>query len=133
MNVRPRSITIISWFLIITSALSVVTFAVVYNNPDIVKLMEMNAMPLWLQYTLNVVGVVVSLGCGVLMLKGKSLGRMVYVGWALVSMVVGLLTTPAKLTLVPGLIFMFIVLFFLFRPKANEFFSQHQGGAVSGS
>lgn len=133
MKNRPISIAIISWFLIVTAFISLVASVWAYGNPDVVKMMEMNVLPVSVQYTLTAVGVVLSILCGVLMLKARQSGRTVYVGWTLLSLAIGLFTAPAKMMLLPGLIFFLIIAFFLFRPKANEYFSQGQEGLPSDS
>jgi hypothetical protein len=60
---------------------------------------------------------------GIFMLRGKASARILYVAWSFVSLVFGLATSPAKLALVPGFVVFAVVSFFLFRPRANEFFS----------
>lgn len=130
---RPRSVTIVSWFLIIASLISIVSTTLTLGNPDVVKMMELNAMPLTLQYILMAIGLAITIACGVLMLKGKRLGRTVYVGWTVISLIIGLFTAPAIAALIPGVIFFVVIAFFLFRPKANDYFAGSRMEPVSGS
>ena len=133
MNVRPRSTTVISWFLIITGIISLVTTALTYDDPDVVKLMELSPLPIVIQQVLLAIGLLISIVCGALMLKALNIARVAYVVWTGLSLVIGLFTSPAIAMLIPnGVIFMIIV-FFLFRPKANEYFTYTKERAFSDS
>lgn len=123
---RPLSITIISWFLIITSLLSIATTSMTWDDPEVVALMELNTMPLPVQFAMIVIGTLVMLVAGVLMLKGRNAGRMAYVVWTALSMIVGLFTAPALAMLIPGLLFFLVIVFFLFRSAGNAWFSAGQ-------
>ncbi|MEM8562989.1 MAG: hypothetical protein AAGF57_12175 [Pseudomonadota bacterium] len=127
MRVRPKSITFISWFLIITSVISVVTTAFSYNNPETVKMMELSPVPISLQYVLMAIGLAITVTCGVLMLKGENTGRTLYVGWTVIALVTGFFVSPVKALLIPGVAFFIVITFFLYRPKANEYFADVSG------
>lgn len=94
-----------------------------WNDPEVVALMELNAMPLPAQFAMMVIGTLVMLVAGVLMLKGRNAGRMAYVIWTALSMIVGLFTVPALSMLIPGLLFFVVIVFFLFRSAGNAWFS----------
>lgn len=126
MKIRPKSITIISFFLIIINLIAITSTALSYDNPEVIKVMELSNMPLTLQYIFMVLGHLITLLSAVLMLKAKKRGRTMYVGWSIISLIVGLLTAPAKALMIPSLVFFLIVTFFLFRRKASEFFSNGQ-------
>ncbi|MEY8199407.1 MAG: hypothetical protein RPS47_09215 [Colwellia sp.] len=126
MKDRPKSIIIISWFLIITNVIAVVSTTLNHNNPDVVKMMELNAIPIALQYVLMAVGIVITISSAALMLKANNIGRIMYIGWTIISLTIGLFTSPAKAMMIPGLVFFLVISFFLFRPKANEYFSDNR-------
>lgn len=126
MKIPPKSITIISFFLIIINLIAITSTALSYDNPEVIKVMELSAMPIILQYIFMVLGHLITLLSAVLMLKAKKRGRTMYVGWSIISLIIGLLTAPAKALMIPSLVFFLIVNFFLFRRKANEFFSNGQ-------
>lgn len=126
MKDRPKSITIISWFLIIANLMAIASTVLNYDNPEVVKVMELSSIPTALQYVLMAVGIVITICSAVLMLKGKNVGRIIYVGWTIMSLAVGLFISPAKAMMIPGLVFFLIISFFLFRPRANEYFSSGQ-------
>lgn len=123
MERRPTSITIISWFLIISAVLSFVATALTYNHPDVVRLMELNALPVPVQFAMIAIGSVITLACGVLMLKGRKIGRTAYVAWGVIAMGIGLVSSPAPATMIPSMGFLLVVVVFLFLPKANAYFS----------
>jgi hypothetical protein len=126
MKYRPKSITIISWFLIITNVIAVASTALTHNNPEMVKMMELSAIPIALQYLLMAVGIAITISSAVLMLKAKKTGRIMYIGWTTISLTIGLFTSPAKAMMIPSLVLFLVISFFLFRPKANKYFSDNQ-------
>ncbi len=126
MKSRPKSITIISWFLIITNLIAIASTALTHDNPEVVKTMELSVMPITLQYILMAVGILITISSATLMLKGKKIGRTMYVGWVIISLTIGLFTSPAKAMMIPSLVLFLIISFFLFRPKAKEYFSIDQ-------
>ena len=121
MNPRPRSITIISWFLIIAGVLSLISGVVNTQNTQALALMAQSKIPVNIQLLFVFLGGGATLASGVLILKGRSLGRLVYIGWTVVSLIVSLFISQHKLMILPGLAFALLIIFFLFRPKANEF------------
>lgn len=123
MNKRPTSVTIISWFLIVTSLITVITSVVNISNPDVKAIMQLSVIPLEVQYLIMAIGLIISISCGLLMLAGKSFGRNLYVGWTILSIAISLFTSPLKTLLIPGIIFFIVIAFFLYRPKANQYFS----------
>lgn len=93
------------------------------NNPMVLDMMGKSPIPLPLQFAMLYAGLFATLACGFFMLRGKAWARMLYVVWSIFGLVVGLATSPMKMTLIPGIVFFVLIVFFLFRPKANEFFS----------
>ena len=94
------------------------------DNPIVVEMMNKNPMPVSLQYGLMIVGLLIMIVSGSAMLKGKSWARWLYVGWGVIGLLVGLITSPINASLLPSWIFLAVVTFFLFRPNVNTFFSQ---------
>lgn len=129
----PKSITIISWFLIITNVIATASIVLTHDNPEVIKMMELSAIPITIQYILMVVGIVITISAAALMLKAKKAGRTMYIGWTIISLIIGIFTSPAKTMMIPGLVFFLIISFFLFRPKANEYFSNDQEEPVRDS
>lgn len=126
MMKRPTSVSIIAWFLIATSLISVITSYTSLDNPIAQELMAKNLLPLSVQYVMLYFGLAISVASGVAMLKGWNWGRTLYVAWSVCGLVIGLVTSPMKLVLIPSAIVLAIIVFFLYRPKVNAFFSSRQ-------
>ena len=122
MNQRPKSITVLCWILIIMGAISLVTSTVSFNNPITKELMAKSPIPVNIQYAMMYVGLLVTLLSGVAMLKRQNWARLLYVSWSIIGFIIGIATSPMKAAMVPGLIVFLVIIFFLFRPKANEYF-----------
>ena len=123
MKPRPTSITVISWILIVTGSITLITTAATLNNPVVKELMGRNPIPISIQYAMLYGGLLVTIISGFAMLRGHNWGRLLYVIWSAVGSVIGLATTPMKMAILPGLVFYVVIVFFLFRPKANQFFA----------
>ena len=122
MNQRPKSITVVCWILIIMGAISLVTSTISFSNPITRELMAKSPIPVNIQYVMMYVGLLVMLVSGVAMLKRQNWARIVYVGWSIIGFIIGMATSPMKVAMIPGLIVFVVIVFFLFRPKANEYF-----------
>lgn len=124
MRKRPTSITVIAWYLIITGCIATITSAVNINNGLVKWIMEENPMPIPIQYAIIGVGLLVTLISGLGLFKGWNWARILYAAWGVVEFSIGMMTMPPflKLSLVPGFTVFSVVVFFMFRPKANEFF-----------
>jgi len=122
MNQRPKSITVVCWILIIMGAISLVTSIVSFNNPIVKEIMSKNRIPINIQYVMMYAGLLVMLVSGVAMLKGQNWARLLYICWSIIGFIIGIATSPMKAAMIPGIIVFLVIVFFLFRPKANEFF-----------
>lgn len=123
MKKRPTSISVISWVLIVMGGISLITTTVMFNNPMARDLMNKTPIPIPLQYIMSYLGLLIMIVSGIAMLKGCNWARFLYVIWCLVGFLVGITTSPMKAAMIPGFVFFLFVTFFLFRPKANVFFS----------
>ncbi len=126
MKERPTSITVISWILIVSGGLALIMNIVNLYNPMAQemaqKLMAKSLIPVNIQYIITYAGLLITLVCGIAMLKGKNWARLLYVGWSVAGFLIAMVASPLKAFLIPGIIFFSIIAFFLFRPKANEYF-----------
>jgi hypothetical protein len=106
------------------SVLSVITSTVTLslNNPMVKELMAKNPLPIPLQYLMLYLGLIVTIIAGFAMLQGHNWGRFLYVGWSAIGSVIGMVTSPMKPAMIPGLVVFAVIVFFLFRPKANAYF-----------
>lgn len=123
MKKRPISVTVISWILIVTSSLTLITTLFTLNNPMVRDFMGKSMLPIEIQFILIFVGVTVTLVSGIAMLKGLYWSRLLYAAWGVIGYTIQLVTSPMKTSLIPGFIVFAIMIVFLFRPKANDYFS----------
>ena len=120
---RPISVSIIAWYLIVTSGIGLIAITVSINNPIAEELMAKNLLPIPLQYIMGYVGLLISIVAGIAMLNRQNWARLLYVAWNAIGFVIMMLTSPTKALMIPGLVVFAVITFFLFRPKANEYFS----------
>jgi hypothetical protein len=123
MKPRPTSVTVISWILIVVGVISLITTTAALNNPMAKELMARSSIPLPVQYAMLYVGLLVTIISGVAMLKALNWGRLLYVIWSAAGFVISFATSPMKIAIIPGFLLYLVVVFFLFRSKANQFFA----------
>ena len=61
------------------------------------------------------------------MLHGQNWARILYIGWIIIGIIIGLITSPFKIMLLPGIVINAIIAFFLFRPATNAYFAGEAG------
>jgi hypothetical protein len=124
MKKRPISVTVISWFLIITGLLGLAGsfFVVTSHDPRLMEAMARSPLPVPIQYGLLVGGTAITVASGVGMLTAQNWARMLYVIWSAVGLIIGIATSPSKMGMIPGGVVFLIIAFFLFQPKANQYF-----------
>jgi hypothetical protein len=128
MNGRPISIAVIAWItlvsnarLLVTSILAVNKFAV--NNPVVQEIISKNPIPTRVEHLTSFSDVIISTVCAIFMLRGANWARLLYIWWGAFSLVIAVSTSPAKP--IPDIVFYLVVVFFLVRPKASAYFTQH--------
>jgi len=123
MKKRPTSVTVVSWILIAVGAISVVTTTITVGNPAALDLMRKSPIPIPVQYAITYIGLLITIVSGIAMLRGCNWARFLYLIWSVIGLVIGFSTSPMKAMLLPGLGFLGVVVFFLFRRNASEYFS----------
>ena len=105
---RPTSITVIAWFLIVGGVISQI--------PCLIRL-HIHVRP----YATMIFNIV----CAIAMLKGRNWGRFVYAIGGTITFVINLATFPAPINAIhiSALVIFIIMMIFLFRPRANEYFT----------
>jgi hypothetical protein len=124
MNKRPKSVTFISWFFIVTGACSLLTNFTSINNPLTLELMAKSLLPVSAQFAMMYVKSAVSITSGIYMLRGANWARFLYIVYCAIILLISLVTFPAKLMLIPGIIIYGIIVFFLLRPNVDVFFNR---------
>ena len=123
-RVRPLSISIIGWYLIIASGLGLLGFFVALTNEQTQQLMEQSSIPVPAQLVMSLIGIAVSGTSGYFILQGAAWARLLYVGWTLLGFAISLVSSPLRLLLLPGIAVFLLVTFFLFTSKANAWFAE---------
>jgi hypothetical protein len=120
MTIRPRSVTIVSWVLIIIGCAGLLSSFLKQINPA-------TSYPIanWrshhpFQYALGHLSPVLAILCGVFMLRGCNWARWLLIVWFGNAVAGDLLYFPWGL-LQHSLLFA-VVMFYLFRRPANEYF-----------
>jgi hypothetical protein len=122
VSTRPTSITVVAWILIVLGAISLIT-TLMLNNPQVAEVMSKSPIPISAQYAMTYASLLVMLISGIAMLRQQNWGRWLYVIGTALGFLAGVLTSPMKEAMIPGLVVFAVVTFFLFRPKANAYFS----------
>jgi hypothetical protein len=133
MKIRPTSVTVISWILIVMGGISLIVSTLMLKNPTTREMMARCPLPVPLQYAMLYVGLFVTITSGLAMLKGQNWARLLYVIWGAVGFLIGLATSPMKTAMIPGLIVYVVVVFFLFRPKVNQYFGRSEAANATES
>jgi hypothetical protein len=121
---RPKSITVIAWFLIVQGTISIFASLTSLNNPTVKELMAKSPLLIFLQYAMLFVGLAVSIASGIGMLKGHGWARLLYAVCGVFVFLVDLVTSPTKAAMVPGLVVFAIIVFFLYRPASTQYFTK---------
>ena len=123
MKKRPVSVSIISWLLIVMGGISVISTTMMIHNPMMRDLLSKSAIPIPVQFAISYIGLLIMITSGIAMLKGCNWARILYTVWGATGLAIGIVTSPMKMALIPGIVCFAIVVFFLFRPKATAYFS----------
>ncbi|WP_437653540.1 hypothetical protein [Sorangium sp. So ce1182] len=123
MKKRPTSVTVVACILIVLGGVTALSILATFNNPMTRDLMSKSPIPIPVQYIITCAGVLNMLVCGVAMLKGHSWARLLYVIGSAIGFSIGIATSPMVAAFIPGLVVFIVVVFILFRPRANEYFT----------
>ena len=122
MKVLPTSVSIVAWLLIVVG-IGVCLFAI----PTIFVISGSGVF--LTAYVLVVsVGLAATLVSGIGMLKAQNWSRWLYVAGTIIGNIFNIAAGRATLFMIPAfLVFLFLV-FLLFRPNANRYFSRTEKG-----
>ncbi|WP_336366408.1 hypothetical protein [Marinobacter sp. C2H3] len=120
---RPTSITVIAWFLLISSGLSLVAVPYYMSNSELLDaLKQTTSLPPMTLMIITLINAAATFAAGIGMLKGKGWSRALYVAVTVIGLVITGVTTQAPTSLLPGVIISLIIIVLVFRPKASAFF-----------
>jgi hypothetical protein len=124
MDKRPTSLTVIAWIIIIGALFALYSSFTLTSNPYASRMLEQSPFPVSVHVGFSVLGAILTAIAGYGVLKGYPWSRWLYIGWSIVSLVFALVTVPIISVLVISVLFLIVVVFFLFRPAANDWFSR---------
>lgn len=123
---QPRSVIIISLFLMIISVITVIAWFLGQSNIDTQKLVAANPIPPWGQNMITLIGVICNMIAGMTMLFQKNWGRILYLFWGTTALLIGIFTSPNKLLLIPGGVAHTIIIYYLIREDIVDYFKEDQ-------
>ncbi len=113
MQSRPKSLTVVCWILIVLGPLAILPlFTGNMHDPHVVELMSKSPFPISVQYALMWSGALVTSGSGIMMLYRQNWARLLYMGWAIFGIIIGLTTSPIKIMLLPAIVVFAVIAFF---------------------
>ena len=131
-RVRPTSVTVISWIILAATAFGGCGMFRGLADPRAVDLMRQSPIPFEVQVLMIVAGLCVGFVCALGWLHGENWARWLYVIWNGLGTVVGLATSPTPLLMIPGLVFVSVVVSILCLPGANHYFTGRRSWSARG-
>lgn len=124
MQKRPLAVTIIGWFLILTSLFGLFSTLTMSSNPLVTEVLANSPLPASVHQAIGIASAVVALVCGYGILKGFNWARFLYLAAGVLGLVFNLATVPMISVIVMGIVTLGVIAFFLFRPEANAWFNR---------
>lgn len=123
MSPRPQSITVISWFLIATSIINLLSITFLYFAPMAKELLNESQIPTSAHYKMICFSLIVTIVCGVALLNKQNWGRFLYVCISIIGFLISLGNSKPIISLIPAFILFIIITYFLFRQDSNKHFT----------
>jgi phosphate/sulfate permease len=123
MEKRPLSLTIIGWLLVVTGLFGLYSSLTIGSNEVAMRMIEDMGVSLRFHQALGIVGCIIALACAYGVFKGLPWSRVLYVCWGVISLVIGVFTSPIPSALIVGAIVLAVFAYFLFRPAADRWFA----------
>jgi hypothetical protein len=120
MNKRPTSITVIAWISIIMGGLFLIWITI-----SLIKglISPSQTSPL-IEYALMYAGALSYLVSGIAILRAQNWARFLFVIWQVIYFTIRMVRIPFTTSMIPAVfIFLITPAFFLFRPRANDYFA----------
>jgi hypothetical protein len=127
MTKRPKTVTFIAWFSIVVNIFALTSTIWVANN-FVTKIamdfqLSRDPIPLQLHYGLIYFNILSSIGCGIGMLIGNNWARLIYTGLSIFWILTNFILPSSQSQAIPIAIVTSAMLFFLYRPNANRYFT----------
>ncbi len=126
MRIKPTSVSVIGWLLIVSAVVRALYLDQDRQNPEVLKSLTTKVpfSTLLMMGCLDVSALFIS---GVGILRGYNWARYFYTAWVILSygVIFWLLTVPVTVAIWSNLAFVLFTLFMLYRPYANAYFAGH--------
>jgi uncharacterized membrane protein YfcA len=123
MPQRPLSITIIAWFLILSSVWGVFSIWTTRNDPLVQQMAAASPVPASMQLASQFITTILTIIFGIGMLKGRNWGRWGFIILSLLGAALAFLISSSVAIALVSLLMTSVFAFFLFRKPANEWFA----------
>jgi hypothetical protein len=97
-----------------------------HQQPMGQEMIAKSPIPISLQYVMLYLGLSIEILRAIFMLRAASWARLLYIAWGAIGLLFGLLASPDKPILIPGILMYAIFVFFLLRPKASAYFTHSE-------
>lgn len=141
---RPTSVSLVGWIVIALSAFGIygaISGAVMLETgmydkqmeeakkiPGMAELIKDMPRPTIAMYVATLIATAGQLACGVMMLKGKSLGRIGYVVLSIAAFAIAVVGGVPILFMIPSLVVQAIIIICAFLPSANQYYAAQGRG-----
>jgi hypothetical protein len=122
MEKRPVSLTVIAVILFILAAFGLIGILAIGMMPAMTAALPKMSIPLPLYEAWGVLGAIVTAVCAYGILKGFPWSRVLYLVWGIIGLAVSAYISPAKSSVVLGLIILVVICVFLWTNAANDWF-----------
>jgi hypothetical protein len=127
MHKRPGTVTFIAWVSIVVNIFALLSTLWVTSNFVTKALMDLtllrDPLPVQFHYGLIYFNIFSSICCGVGMLEGKNWARLIYTGLLIFWIGTNFFLPSSRSQAIPNTIITAIVLFLLYRPNVNRYFT----------
>ena len=122
-NQRPISVSIVAWYTLLSSALSIATSVTFYRTPEFHDAFEQIGVSLQLLTISSVISAIIVIIFGAAMLKGLNWARIGYLIYYPATTIALWQMFDLDSTHLNGLFIYLVILFILTRPSAKNFFN----------
>lgn len=119
---RPTSVTVIAWIIIVAGGLSFVSI-LAYTISEVQWALEAADISVAIDILWRIVSGVIGVVSGIAILKGLNWGRLLYLCFVPISIVIGWILYGFRPTDILTVIIYIVVLVFLTSPAASAFFA----------
>lgn len=123
-HTRPLSVSIIAWYLIVTSVITILSLPSSLSNPVAQKMMEGTSISPTMVILMSIIGILVNIVSGIGMLKAKEWGRKTYFIGTPLLILFGLISYTFKFALfqIMAIVVYSLVVYFLTRKVVLAYF-----------